>query len=370
MQQAAGDMTDARPAWRRVLAAAGAYIALIIGSGFATGQEAVQFFAVHGSLALPSVVLCAVCLGYSCHAVLRASRAAGLETNEDVFRYFCGKVAGVAITWYTIVFFTAVFCVLVAGAAAVLNQAWDVPEFVGAGLMALMCVATLLMGHEKMVGVMSLLGPLIVALVIVAAVASLVVNEPVVADWGLTDTSAFLSAADNWAFAGVLYAGLILPGLAGVVPLFKDLLHSQREATAAATLGAGLFLVTMALVVSALAMQLPALVGDEVPLMTLADKAWPVFGVGFAALVFAGVYSTAAPILCMVCIRLAPEHSPKYRALVVGAGLLALTSGTLLPFGQLLNWIYPTVGYVGLFVFACVVFKDLSQFWGRGKVPG
>ncbi len=37
---------------------AGAYIAYVIGSGFATGQEIVQFFTVYGEGGIAGMVLC------------------------------------------------------------------------------------------------------------------------------------------------------------------------------------------------------------------------------------------------------------------------------------------------------------------------
>ena len=58
-------------------------------------------------------------------------------------------------------------------------------------------------------------------------------------------------------------------------------------------------------------------------------------------------------------------------ALFIGAmGLVALAvaltvscwvGGNVLPFGQLVNWIYPTVGYVGLLFLVCQIYKDVKR---------
>ena len=39
---------------------------------------------------------------------------------------------------------------------------------------------------------------------------------------------------------------------------------------------------------------------------------------------------------------------------------ICLFGGNLLPFGKLINIIYPSIGYIGLMLFISLVFKDLK----------
>ena len=50
--------------WNRVLILAGAVIAFTIGSGFATGQEIVQYFTAYGVEGILTVLLFAACFIY------------------------------------------------------------------------------------------------------------------------------------------------------------------------------------------------------------------------------------------------------------------------------------------------------------------
>ena len=43
---------------RRVFAIAGAYVAWVMGSGFATGQEIFQFFTSYGYYSIPMIAIC------------------------------------------------------------------------------------------------------------------------------------------------------------------------------------------------------------------------------------------------------------------------------------------------------------------------
>ena len=78
----------------------GAYLALLIGSGFATGQEAMQFFVVYGWNGLwrhPRCLSLLLVLMYTPASRMKAGRqdATAIVTNEEAFRHFCGPILGV-----------------------------------------------------------------------------------------------------------------------------------------------------------------------------------------------------------------------------------------------------------------------------------
>ena len=88
--------------WIRITSISGAYMALLIGGAFATGQEAMQFFVAFGFKGLIGLIICGLIMVYTCYSLLNAGRNNDLKTNEDVFRHFCGNWLGTFMTWYTI----------------------------------------------------------------------------------------------------------------------------------------------------------------------------------------------------------------------------------------------------------------------------
>jgi uncharacterized membrane protein YkvI len=102
--------------------------------------------------------------------------------------------------------------------------------------------------------------------------------------------------------------------------------------------------------------------------MALANKVLPMYGIVFAIIIFLGIYTSVTPLLWTICSRFADEGTSRYRGLVVGLTLVGLFGGTLLPFGKLINIIYPTVGYAGLLFLACAIFCDMRRI--RSTPPG
>jgi uncharacterized membrane protein YkvI len=348
--------------WLEVLKLAGAFVAYLIGSGFATGQEALQFFAAYGMVGALGAGLCLLLFIYVCASLLSVGKHHGIARNEDVFRFYCGDVIGVFLTWYTMFFIVAVHAVMLSGAGATLEQAYGIPALVGSSLMALLSMVTLLMGLQRILETLAVLGPVIVLLTISVSVLSLLNTES-----SLTDQSSraveldILRASPHWLFSSLLYVGMTLPGLASFLPAVGATAHSDRDIWATAAVGPVLFIGAMILVVFALLYSIEDVYHAQVPIMVLASEVMPVYGAVFAIIIFLGIFTTVTPLLWTVCARFAAEGTTRYRFLVIALTFVGLVGGTLFPFGKLINLIYPTVGYAGLLFLACAVLRDTRR---------
>jgi uncharacterized membrane protein YkvI len=348
--------------WLAVLKIAGAFTAYLIGSGFATGQEAMQFFVAYGALGVLGAALSLILFIYVCGSLMLAGKHYGLTRNEDVFRFYCGDYIGVFLTWYTMIFIVAVHAIMLAGAGATLEQAYGLPAFAGSCLMALLSMVTLLLGLEKILDALGVLGPLIVVLTISIAVLSLVNAEGALAQHSQQALELdLLKASPHWLFSSLLYVGMTLPGLASFLPAVGATTHNDREIKVSSVIGPAFFIGAMVLVVLALMYRIGDVHDAQVPIMVLASQVMPVYGSIFAVIIFMGIFTTVTPLLWTVCARFASEGTARYRSLVVGLTLVGLFGGTLLPFGKLINIIYPTVGYAGLLFLVCAIFRDIRR---------
>ncbi len=79
---------------RKVSSYAGAFIALLIGSGFATGQELIQFFASYGYLGLIGILITFILLTVLAVELIYASYTQQFENLNDIYVHMAGKAAG------------------------------------------------------------------------------------------------------------------------------------------------------------------------------------------------------------------------------------------------------------------------------------
>ncbi|WP_041239131.1 hypothetical protein [Gordonibacter pamelaeae] len=95
----------------------------------------------------------------------------------------------------------------------------------------------------------------------------------------------------------------------------------------------------------------------EVPVLFLAQQISPVVGLLFAVILLAEIYNTAVPMVWTVANQFVDEKQDKRKYQFLIALLCAVIfMGGQLPFGMLVNLIYPFVGYFGaLFIVVVIV---------------
>ena len=358
-------MTGKQPSlssWRTVFALSATFAAYLMGSGFATGQEAMQFFGAHGGNGLAGIALVFCCFVYACYTLMSTGQRLGITRNEDVFRHYCGSVVGVFLTWYTMMFIVAVHAVMLSGAGAALAGAFSAPPLLGSVTMMVLVAITLLLGLSRIIDVMSLVGPLVIGLTLTTALVSLLrgdgdlsqANEQI---RGLE----LLKASDHWTTSSLLYVGLAMLGLASFLPALGAGLANRSDTLKVALLGPALFSVSLTGVVAALILGIEKTQSVGVPILALASEFFTGYEQVLALVIFLSIYSTATPLLWTVVVRLSAEGTRAYQLWVVALSGLGLAVAFLLPFAKLVNIIYPTVGYAGLLFLSCAIVSDLRR---------
>ena len=129
----------------RVLTYAGAIMAFLIGSGFATGQEIMQYYASYGFWGLFGTgLIVLVLMSFISVQFLTVGRREQFEKPSKIFEYYAGKYVGKFFDYFSILFVFLSFTVMVAGAGAVFEEHYNLPSWVGGfGLTALVAVTVL-----------------------------------------------------------------------------------------------------------------------------------------------------------------------------------------------------------------------------------
>ena len=170
--------------WKRVLILAGAIIAFTIGSGFATGQEIIQYYTAYGVKGLLVILV-----------------------------FLCGKYVGTFCDYYSTLFCYMSFFVMVGGASSTLHQEYGLPAWVGGVVLTALAVITVVGGLNSMVDAIGAVGPVIVVLCIAIGVITLIRDGGDVgagldiiknaAYEGAANGETIKSAGSNWLVSGL-----------------------------------------------------------------------------------------------------------------------------------------------------------------------
>ncbi len=346
---------------KTVIKIAGAFIAWVIGSGFATGQEVLQFFSSYGYDCFGIIIINLIGfigLGYM---LMRS----GFENKETVpfnhFRFFCGYRLGTFYTWLITATLLLLIPVLVAGGGATKKEYNGNNTKQGPATNQDVVLTAYLIGFERMIKIISSLGPVIIAFSLVVGIVT------VLTDFGkwaeIPSYKAALTpyrAAPHWVLSGLLYLGLnFFPGSTYFTELGSSA-SSEKELKYGALLGGTVLLLSITVMGTAIMLNGDATAGLDIPVLYLARRISYAFGAVFSVMLILGIFSSCSVMMWSVCSRFSFKKKVWNTAGAVGVAIFSYLI-SLLSFGKLIGTVYPLIGYVGLLFVASVLYKGITE---------
>lgn len=354
----------------KIITISGAMVAYLIGAGFASGQESLQFFTNFGSLGAfgAAMITLALYIWFSV-TLMDDGKQLSLEQPNDIFKYYCGKYLAYFYEWFTPIFLYSIFVVMCAGAGAIANEYYGVNAFWGRLGMTVLAGLTVLLGLRRLIDIVGKIGPLIILFGVFVGLYSLV-SAPEGSIGRADELLKVLPvnrAASNWALSGALFAAF---GCVLSMPFFCSLgkiANNRTEARLGGVFGALMFMGACMSMAYGLMAHLPNTWNVKVPTIFLAHQIFPAMGVSFSLILLGAIYTTAAPMFWIGCNRFAPdEKSTRFKIVVLIGAVLGLAL-SVFDFPKMVNTIFPLSGYLGILLFICVFIRGLKSRSAKNK---
>lgn len=339
---------------------AATYIGTVVGAGFATGQEVLQFFARFGISGLGGLVITTVLFIVFGYIIMDLGSALNARSHMEIIQYSGGKFLGTIIDTIITIFLFGTFSVMIAGNGALFEQQLKLPSMAGNTIMAILTALTVLTGINGVINSISFVVPFLLATVLITSILS-VLQHPVnlVAVPMITDRNGLFN---NWFLAAVLYVSYnTVISIAILGPLGNEA-KSKKTIRSGAILG-GLGLGSGAVMIYlALSGHITNIEKLEVPMIYIAGTLSPMLQVVYALVLLAEIYTTAVSSLYGFTSRVIDmQKKPvKGRYIVTGSTVVALLSSRL-GFSNLVRYLYPLIGYCGVIILVALVISTLSS---------
>jgi len=345
---------------KQVMNIGGAFIAFLIGSGFATGQEILQYFTSYGYMGVIGAVVVFGLLLYVGVSFITVGYEKKFEKGTDIYKYYCGDKLGTFFDYFSTFFIYLSFTVMIAGAGATLKQQFGLPVYIGSITMVVLATTTVLFGLKNIVQVIGKIGPMIVVISIALGAISIFQNiEGLSKAEAILPTLTLTKASTNWFFAACSYVGFSMLWLAGFLASIGGTANNKKEASYGAILGATGFSIAIVIVALGLLACVEDVAGSLIPSLFLAKNIHPTVATVFSFIIVAGIYTTAVPLLWSVSARFTEDRSPKFRMLTVLLASIGLAVGIWLPFDKLVNVVYVLNGYIGIGLLILMFIKSI-----------
>ncbi len=336
------------------------YATSIIGAGFASGQEIMQFFSSYRIGGFCGIMLAGICFSLVGSVVLKRVCTERIRSYEELlfptFGWRMGWVINICVT----VFMLCMFCIMLAGSANVLSDRLKIPYSYAVLIMSSLCLALIMTNIRGIVTLSTFVTPFLIAGIIMAGIAV----------FFFRDRQAFLLSeylgyfSRNWFLSSLLYVSYnSIPAIIMMCSLLPYL-KTQRTATAGGIAGGMVLCLTALIIHAVIYMLYPVAKGKELPMMAVLSSFSSPAGYLYSIVLWLAMLVSAVTTgFCFTDrISAALKINKKIAALIICLAAIPLST---LGFSRLISLIYPLFGYLGLYMIIVVLAQRIMELYRR-----
>lgn len=334
---------------------AGAVLAYLIGAGFASGQEVMQFFSNWGSVGglLEIGIIFVVFLTLTYIGVGYIGRTRNAANVNTLYEIIGGKIIGKVLSFFVWAYNLGCYFFMISGFGNVLNQQFGLSVPIGIAIAVVLSVGTALLGLRKMVDIIGKIGPVVVGFSLILGIVSAFWTFPHISEGAelVQSGAVHVNRAGHSVFLSALsYTGtcILLP-MAYVAHLGHDLRGYRYKDTKAVMLSSS-FSYSACCVILGLNYlgNIAECSVAAIPNLILANHIIGGAGIVFSIIIILAIYSTMCPILwTCASVLWEDEKSLPYRLFIIACGVIVYFVVLFIPYEALINYIMTYFGYAG-----------------------
>lgn len=346
---------------KQVLRVAFAFVGIVVGAGFATGQEIMQYFVAFGINGVWGAVLSAVIMSLMAMIILQLGSYFQASEHGEVFRRVSHPIFSRVLDIGVIITLFATGFVMFAGAGANMEQQWGIPVWIGAVIMVLVTIAAGFLDVDRVTTVIGSITPFIVGFILLASIYTLAFTDATPAAEQAAAVAEVPTTLPNWVVAAVNYVGFNLMVAVSMAIVIGGSLFNPRAAGAGGFTGGLIYSAMLLITTITLFHTVGTVATDAVPMLTVINRLHPWLGQAMAVVILGMIFNTALGMFYALGRRVTANHPEKFKVVYVALVLLGFAL-SFMGFQNLIGWVYPILGYIGLLLITVMLVA-----WLRGR---
>lgn len=323
-----------------------AYVGVVVGAGFSTGQEVLKFFTNYGTYSYLAILIAGLMLTFFGRQISKIGNALDAEDHVGAIHYLFGEKFGKIIDYILIFFLYALSVVMIAGAGSAAHESFGVPTWLGSLLMMLAVSFTLLMDFNKIVGALGMVTPFLITVVTIIAV-YFFFNGTVPFSEVNDHIDVSRQPSHLWWWDGILYGALAFSTAFSMMTAIGGDASRKVVAGRGGLIGGLILLVLILMVNSGLLAELDKVNQAAIPTILLGREIHPIISIALSIIMLLVIYNTIVGLMYSFVARFTTPYSRNYKLLLFGSMIIGYGL-SFVGFVELVDVIYPLMGYVGL----------------------
>ncbi|MCR8643920.1 hypothetical protein NV379_14790 [Paenibacillus sp. N1-5-1-14] len=331
------------------------YIGTIVGAGFATGQEILQFFTKYGSMATFTIMLATILFIWIGVKMMVMAYDMKAKSYEDLNRMLFGPRIGSIVSLFMMVILFGISTVMLAGAGSVFAEQLHMSYQTGLLLTLFLSYLVISRGIGAIMTVNTIIVPIMILFsgIIVWHTSS----SPYAGNW------MFLTSDYSWNqiwLAPLLYAAFNLSTAQAVLVPLGAAAPNKSVLYLGAGIGGGIIGLLLIGAHIALSSQMPGVTQFEIPMAGLVTKLGYAVQIIYILVIYCEIFTTYIADIYGLTLQL--EQRSKIHNKFILVLLLALSYiVSQIGFKVLLSALYPAFGMISMVWLGFMVWKRRSM---------
>lgn len=339
--------------WRAAWQIAFTYIGTVVGAGFASGKEIVEFFVQYGTQGLVGILLATALFVWAGIRIMLISYRIQANSYQEVSTYLFGNPFGTVFNTLLLTVLLGTTSVMLAATGAIFMESFQLSSQIGIWISMVMIFIVTRKGLFAIHHVNSIFVPALIGFTFLV----FLYTKP----WEDTAVTVESLRPLAWLSSPFYYVALnVSLTQAVLIPIGR---HSKSEKPLIAGgiiggLGIGLLLL---LAYSSLSVHMPGIQQAEMPMIALLQGVGRGIPLLFSLLVYAEIFSTLVANVFGLSEQL--RQVTRLRGPTILLGILAISYFiSFIGFSSLLRFLYPLFGQLVVFFLVMLMYR---QFRGR-----
>lgn len=338
---------------KNILGIAMAFVGVVVGAGFASGQEILQFFSSFGYWGLLGGVVSGLCFTILGMAVGELSQVSVSHSFKEGLYLICGPRLGVVVDIMITFFMYAIAVVMFAGGGSLMEQQWGVPAQYGSIAVMLITVLIVFLRVDRVMAFIGSVTPILVLMMIFLCIYSWNTRDLPLEE---LDVIAHTKpqGAGHWLVGSLLYVSYNMVVGAPFLMIAGAQATSRRNALLGGLVGGLLLGFLIVLISAGVFGRIDTIGSAALPMLMLATEQSKLLGTIMSVVIFAMILTTSVGVLYSFSARIFTPNTRKFNIGTTIAGVLGLV-GAKIGFINLVGTVYPFFGYLGFVLMAWIL---------------
>lgn len=342
--------------FKNIFKVASIYMATIIGAGFASGQEIMQFFSSYYEGGFYGIILAGILFSIIGYVVLDKVYSERIRNYEEFLFPTVGWFLGWLMEILVTLFMISVFCIMMAGAGGIVSDKLSIPYYIAVSIVAFVCAIVFFTEIKGIINISSIITPMLILGILGFGLYIIVSKEVAVFNF----FGSISKITDNWFFSALLYVSYnsitSVVVMCSLLPYLKD----RKTAVLGGVFG-GVMLCLMAIVINfAIYLFYPHVATEDLPVMAMVDKYSTFLGGIYTVILLLAMFVSALTAGFGFIERISSKISVNKKIVILVICALSIPFSSV-GFSGLISTIYPVFGYMGMFMVFIIIIQLFTR---------